>query len=268
MPPPSSMTSGTIEASDPSPGVRLIQIARPQALNAINMPLFIALETAFTAAERDDMIHVIILAGAGGRAFSAGFDIVEMAGFDADAMKAAFVRRDPFFWQVANCAKPVIAALDGVAYGAGALMALAADIRLASAALRFKITATSYGAANATWSLPPIVGPALAKELLFTARVVEGAEALAIGLVNRLVADGQVVDAAIEMAAQIAAHPQAGVRAAKLLVNAASNLSLQDACEAEFRWMESLFGPQQKGGGETFDGFLSARRRGPAGDRP
>jgi enoyl-CoA hydratase/carnithine racemase len=241
----------------PSPGVVVLTLNRPEVMNAIDMDLFELLYAAMEELERDDAARVIVLTGAGERAFSAGFDIHEMAGFDAGAMQAAFAHRDTLFWRIANHRKPVMAALNGVAYGAGALMAFAADIRIGCPATGFKVTASTYGAANATWSLPRIIGVSKAKEILFTGRTVDSSEAQAIGLIDQCVADRGVLAAALDMACAIAANPAAGVEAAKSLINASLGCSLEAAWQAEQAWMTARMAQLAKSGDALFSGFLS-----------
>jgi len=189
-----------------------------------------------------------------------------MAGFDSTAMAAAFARRDRLFWRVASHRKPILTALNGVTYGAGALMAAAADIRIGCPATRFKVTASSYGAANATWSLPRVVGVPKAKEILLTGRVVDGEEGLTIGLLNQLVPDGRVVDAAVDMAAMMAANPSEGVEAVKALINGSLGGSLEAGYQAEFDWMIAHMGPSARTGADLFSGFLADRGPAPAGE--
>ncbi len=233
---------------------------RPAVMNAIDMELFELLYAALEGLDDDESVRVIILTGAGEHAFSAGFDIREMAGFDGDAMAAAFARRDKLFWFIANHRKPIIAAVNGVAYGAGALMAIAADIRIGGAATRFKITATTYGAANATWSLPRIVGVSTAKEVLFTGRAVEASEALSIGLIDRHTLDGDVLAPALEVASAIAANPAEGVQAVKALINASHGRSLEAAYQAEQDWMTARMRIRGQSGDALFSGFLAKRK--------
>lgn len=244
----------------PREGVALLTLNRPEALNAIDMALFESLDSALADLAADAETRAVVLTGAGGRAFSAGFDIREMAGFDGEAMAAAFRRRDPLFWRVASHPKPVVAALNGLVFGAGALIAAAADIRIGGPATRFKVTASSYGAANATWSLPRIVGMAKAKEILFTGREVGADEALAIGLLNQaLGATDEVAPAAVELAAQIAANPPEGVAGAKVLINDAVGRSLEAGYRAEYAWLLEHLGPEARSGGEMFQPFLGRK---------
>lgn len=252
--------SEKLQHSALSGGIAVLTMNRPAVMNAIDMELFELLYAALERLEVDDSVRVIVLTGAGDRAFSAGFDIQEMAGFDADAMAEAFGRRDKIFWRIANHRKPIIAAVNGVAYGAGALLAVAADIRIGGPTTRFKITASTYGAANATWSLPRIVGVSTAKEILFTGRLVEAQEALSIGLIDRHTQDGNVLPAAVEMAGAMAANPAEGVQAVKALINASVGRTLEAAYLAEQDWMTARMGIRGQGGDALFNAFLARRK--------
>lgn len=239
-------------------GVMLIAFERDEAMNAFDMAGFAAVETALADASQDESIRAIVLTGRGGRAFSAGFDIHEMAGFDGPRMREAFVRRDPVMLRVAEHRCPVIAAVDGICYGAGALLALASDIRIGSSTFRLKVTAVGYGGANATWSLPAIVGAGRAKEILMTGRVVDAEEALAIGLVSRIVPADRLEAEALAMARAIAAHPPTGVQAIKQLVGGAASRSVAQGWQAEHDWMitNTDFGSE---GGGLFTAFQERR---------
>lgn len=252
------MTAGILLADRPRPGVLLLTLNRPDSLNAFDMELAARFSEALAGASDDGDVRCVVLTGAG-RAFSAGNDIHEMAGFDADAMMGAFLARDPIIWQVASLPKPVICALNGVTYGAGALIAAAADIRIGSPAMRFKVTAGNYGGANATWTLPRVVGAPKAKEILMTGRVVAAEEALAIGLLNHIAEDA--LAGALDMAQAIAANPPAGVAGVKQLIDGAVDKSLHDAFNAEFAWMVEATRQGGKAGGDIFRGFLARSGR-------
>lgn len=246
----------------PSPGVSVLTLNRPEAMNAIDMALARDLFAALDAAEQDPAARCLVLTGAGERAFSAGFDIHELATFDQAAMREAFVYRDPLMLRLSQHRLPVIVAIEGIAYGAGALLAAAADLRVASTTARFKVTATAYDGANATWSLPPLVGMATAKEVLMTGRVVEAGEGAVIGLYNRVVEPGHALSAAVELAAAIAAHPPGGVAAIKRLVGASQGLSPAEGWQAEHDFMLASLGDAAKGGDEVFAGFLGKHPQG------
>jgi enoyl-CoA hydratase/carnithine racemase len=243
----------------PAPGVVLLTLNRPAMLNALDEALARDLLATLAALATDDETKVIVITGAGDRAFSAGFDIHEMAGWDANRMAAAFALRDPLVWHIANHPKPVIAALNGITYGVGALIAAAADIRIGCPTMRFKVTASAYGGANATWTLPRIVGMAKAKEILMMGRVVDAQEALGIGLLNQLSELGQAVEAAIDMAKAIAANPAPGVQGVKMLINESVGRSYGDAYRAEYAWMAASAAAAPVGGGDLFAGFLAKK---------
>lgn len=243
--------------SQPAPGVALLTLNRPDVMNAIDMPLAGLIANALDDFEHDDAIRCIVLTGAGDRAFCSGYDINEMAGFSPEDMMQAFVTRDPVNWKVASHSRPVIAALNGITYGAGALMAASADMRIGSVRTKFKVTASNYGAANATWTLPRIVGISKAKEILMMGIPIEGEEAARVGLLSRLVEPGAVLSTALEIATIIAANPPTGVQAMKQLIDEGADKSAADAYRAEFAWMVENIRTSTKGGAEVFSGFLS-----------
>jgi enoyl-CoA hydratase/carnithine racemase len=244
----------------PRDGVVLLTLNRPDVLNAIDMDLAERLRAVLAELGDDETARAIVITGAGDRAFSAGFDIHEMEGFDTQQMIAAFVERDPLIWQVASHSLPVIAALNGINYGAGALIAAAADLRIGCPAMKFRVTATKYGAANATWTLPQIVGIPRAKEWLMTGRAVEAQEALESGLLNRLVPAGVLLDTALDLAEAIAANPPSGVAQVKSLINDGIGLAWAEQFRAENAAV--LGGMTHAPGRDVFHDFLARPKRG------
>ena len=186
-------------------GVGIIRLNRPNVLNALSKNLYQEVDSAITELEEDDQIKAVVFTGTGERAFSAGADIHEQVR-DAENPPPPDPRRPEQAWHVAACTKPTIGALNGLAYGGGAVMASSFDIRVGCERTSFKFLAASYGRVNSTWSLPMQVGWPIAKELLFTARVVEAEEAYRIGLLNHLVESDQVLPKAIEIGRQIAVN--------------------------------------------------------------
>lgn len=255
------MTDPSLIIDRPAAGVLRLTFNRPDVLNAFDTATFAAFDEQLAQAAEDGEIRAIILAARGGKAFSAGFDIHEMAAFDGTAMRHAFETRDPVFGRVAAHPLPIIAAVDGICYGAGALLALACDIRLASSAFRLKVTAVGYGGANATWSLPRLVGPARAKEILMTGRTVEAEEARAIGLVNDVVDAADLAGRAVAMAQTIAAYPPHGIAGIKSLVDTSLGLPPLQGWKAEYDWMIEHMDDAPGGGGATFEKFLSNHER-------
>ena len=200
-------------------GVGIITLNRPAVLNALSRDLYRELDDAVGQMEADPEVKAVIFTGSGDRAFSAGADIHEMARLAEDPNPPPpDPRRPTYSWHIATCTKPTIGALNGLAYGGGAVMASSFDIRVGCERTKFRFLAASYGRVNSTWSLPMQVGWPLAKELLFTGRVVEAEEAYRMGLLNHLVPSEQVVPKAMELAKQIAANDPRMVQGIKGLL--------------------------------------------------
>lgn len=239
-------------------GIRLLTLNRPQALNAITMAMAEQLSGFLEDITRDAEARCIILTGAGDRAFSAGFDIREMADFAPDQMRDALIARDPLMLAIATHPIPVIAAVNGLAHGAGALLAAACDFRVAGPGARFKVTAISYGSANATWSLPRLVGAARAKHILMTGREVGGEEGLAIGLFDSLT-PYDALDGALALAKDIARQASAGVRSVKSLVDKSLGMPIKEAWQAEHDAMLATFKDLPTAGKDVFSSFLGKK---------
>jgi len=196
-----------------------IKLNRPEVLNALSRQLYDEIDTAVTELEGDDEVRAIIFTGAGERAFSAGADIHEMArGAESAEPPVPNPRRPGYAWHIAACTKPTIGAMNGLAYGGGAVLASSFDIRVGCERSSFRFLAAQYGRVNSTWSLPMQVGWPVAKDLLLTARVVEADEAYRIGLLNYLVPSAELMDKAMEVAAQVAANDPRMVQGIKELM--------------------------------------------------
>ena len=200
-------------------GVGIITLNRPNVLNALSRELYRELDAAVTDLEDDSDIAAIIITGAGDRAFSAGADIHEMAreseGPDAPDQSST---RAEYMWHIARCSKPTIGAINGLAYGGGAMMAASFDIRVGCEETSFRFLGATYGRVNSTWNLPMQVGWPVAKELLFTGRVVQAREAHRMGLLNHLVACDQLMLQAVALAKQIATNDSRMVQGIKRLM--------------------------------------------------
>ena len=219
-------------------GVGIIRLNRPKVLNALSKRLSREVDASISDMEADADIKVVIFTGTGERAFSAGADIHEQVR-DAGNPPPRDPHRAEYSWHVAACTKPTIGALNGLAYGGGAVMASSFDIRVGCERSRFRFLAASYGRVNATWSLPMQVGWPKAKELLFSARVVEADEAYRIGLLNHLVSADALMPKAMEIARQIAANDPRMVQGTK-------ELMMEDVGEG-WRWMYENEAAAQKG---------------------
>ena len=188
-------------------GIAEIAISQPARRNAMSRGMWV--ELAEVVRELDPATRAVIVSGSGAEAFSAGADISEFADAYRDREAAADYSRIVSDGQraLAACPVPVIAAIEGVCFGGGCGIALAADLRFAGRDARFAITPAKIGAAYSfadTRQLVDIVGPSRAKDMLFSGRVLDAEEALRIGLIDRLVETGGALGAARAYAADIA----------------------------------------------------------------
>ncbi|MGH7112286.1 MAG: enoyl-CoA hydratase/isomerase family protein [Stellaceae bacterium] len=197
----------------------VITLNRPDKLNALSFDLTRELDEALTGYESDDAVKTVVLTGAGPRAFSAGADIHEMADLTSEELAARSKFRNHATWHIATYRKPLIGALNGLAYGGAALLSSTLDLRIGCERSEFRFLAASYGRVNSTWSLPPLVGLPKAKELLYTGRAVGAEEALAIGLLNQVVPAAQLMAAAIAMGEMIAKNDARMVQGIKRLLH-------------------------------------------------
>ncbi|MCW3041612.1 MAG: crt 17 [Solirubrobacterales bacterium] len=238
------MSSDELLVTRGGDGISVVTLNRPASLNAITMSLQERLDDVISTVENDGYTRCLVVKGAGGRAFSSGYDLHEMAAWSADDLLLRLLERERWVWHFATASVPIVVALGGVAYGAGAILASAADIRVGSTETRIKFTAAAYGGANATWTLPALVGRGAAAELLLTARTVHAEEAEAMGLLNRVVDPDTLDDASTELAEQIAANPAAGTRAIKRLLREHSGRSVEDCFVTENLLMRTDLRPE------------------------
>jgi enoyl-CoA hydratase/carnithine racemase len=207
------------------PGIAVVALNRPDRLNAMNYALVRGLYDVFDELAADLSCRVIVLTGEG-RGFCAGLDLTEgaspptttamgraQAGMTVQKLIAGLVPK------MRAIPQPVIAAVNGAASGGGLALALASDVRIAAESARFNVAFIRVGLSGCdigvSWMLPRLVGASRAFELLLTGRLIDAAEADRIGLVTRVVADGAVVDSALETAALILGNSPFGVRMTK-----------------------------------------------------
>jgi 2-(1,2-epoxy-1,2-dihydrophenyl)acetyl-CoA isomerase len=219
--------------SEQRDGVALVTLNRPDKLNALSFPLMEELDEALGGYEADDGVKAVILTGAGERAFSAGADIHEMAGLSSEELARRSATRGHISWHIASYPKPLIGAINGLAYGGAALLSSSLDLRIGCEKTQFRFLAASYGRVNSTWSLPALIGVPKAKELLYTGRVVMAEEAERIGLLNQLVPAAKLIEAAIEMAQMIAKNDARMVQGIKRLLHEGMGMDWQGRYELE-----------------------------------
>jgi enoyl-CoA hydratase/carnithine racemase len=197
-------------------GVGTVTFNRPQARNALTWAMYAGLVDAIRAADADPAVRAVVLTGAGERAFAAGTDIGQFRSFSTAADAIGYERRiDEVLTVLEGCRKPTIAAIAGACTGGGAAIAACCDLRIAAAGARFgfpiaKTLGNCLSMANLA-RLSGLIGAARVKEIIFTARLMEAAEAQAIGLVSEVLPDHATLQArAGELARQVGANAQRG----------------------------------------------------------
>src|SRR5437870_10237242 len=221
---------------DGEDGVGILTLNRPDKLNAMNRKLAGELHDAVKQLDADEAIGCIVITGAGTRAFSAGGDIHEQREDDRRYTQEELDAHRPprrGSYEIAACAKPTIGMINGLAYGGAAALASSLDMRVGCEDSRFRFLAAAYGRINSTWTLPNQVGLPIAKELLFTARIVEAEEAHRIGLLNHLVPREQLRAKTMEIARMIAGNNRASVMGIKALLLKQMSQDLEAQWQAE-----------------------------------
>lgn len=212
--------------------VASLTLNRPESRNALNLQMCRELIAACEHVRTDRRIRVLLVKAAG-VAFCAGADLKERTGMGVADVVARRVEGFTAYAALEKLDIPVIAVVQGPAYGSGGEIAAACDFVLASTAAAFKYPEVGWGTVGATQRLPRIVGPRMAKELLFTGRVVDATEALALGLVNHVYAPDELVAQADAMAAAIAKNNPLTVRLAKHSVDTGLETTREGAMAIE-----------------------------------
>jgi enoyl-CoA hydratase len=212
-------------------GVVLLTINRPQALNCFDMSLLESFGQTIAEIAFDKEAKVVVITGSteGKNAFSTGADLKERVGMSPDQVKLFIQTIRNLFTAVEELPKPVIAAVNGYAFGGGLELALACDIRLASTNAVVGLTETSLGiipGAGGTQRLPRVVGMARAKEMIFRARRITAAEGLEMGLFLEVVDPERLIDRALEISREIADNGPVALAQAKYAVNKGMEASL------------------------------------------
>ena len=212
----------TVDLASPRPGVTVVTLNRPDRLNAMSYELVAELHAAFDAIGRDRSTRVVVLTGAG-RGFCAGLDLKDGASIPEAAdgrgrVEAGMATQQHIATLVPHMRglrQPIIAAVNGPAAGGGLALALASDVRLAAPEARFNVAFVRLGLSGCdigvSWLLPRLIGASRAFELMLTGRLIDADEAERLGLVSRVVRDGSVVDAALDVADEIRANSPTGV---------------------------------------------------------
>jgi enoyl-CoA hydratase len=216
--------------------IAYITLNRPQALNAVNIKMRDELYEVLPALDDDPEVIVGIIKGAGDRGFSAGADITEF-GTTPSQNIARQIRWERDLWgQFLGVSKPLIAAIHGFALGAGVEMSICCDIRIASDDARFGLPEVGIGmvpTAGGTQTMPRLVWPGMCATHILTGEIINAAEALRIGLINKVVPRNELLPAAERMARVIMARGQLAVRYVKQAINRGLDLPLEQGLEME-----------------------------------
>lgn len=202
--------------------IGLLTINRPEKMNAISQELTAELSLLLDEIENDDELRVIVITGAGDKAFVAGADINELVDRDARLGRRVSRERQEIFSRIENLHVPVIAAVNGYALGAGLELALACSIRICSEKAQFGAPEVKLGIIpgdGGTQRLPRLVGQGRAMEMIITGDFIDAQEAYRIGLVNKVFPPEKLKEEAMELAKKIASRPPLAVRYAKEAVN-------------------------------------------------
>jgi enoyl-CoA hydratase len=208
--------------------IAIVKINRPDKLNALNTTTLDELKQVFSSLRSDDSVSVIILTGAGEKAFVAGADISEINRLNMLSAKAFAEKGQEIFYSIENMNKPVIAAVNGFALGGGCELALSCHIRLASENAKFGQPEVNLGIIpgyGGTQRLTRLVGSGKSAEMILTGDLIDAKEAFRIGLANHVYPQGELLDKAVELAKKIAAKGQQAIRLALKAINVVDQVS-------------------------------------------
>lgn len=254
---PGSDGDGPLVLESVSDGVATIRLNRPSKRNAVNAALALALQRAAARADADPAVAAIVIAGAPG-IFSAGADMTEaLAAYESHGGSPGAAIANPLgdaARRIQYSPKPTIAAVDGPAYGGGAVLALACDLRLVTPRGRFRFPGAENGLIVGPVALTRLVGPAVAKEILFSSRVVEAEEAVRIGLANRLVAEDALEGEVAALTGAVARSSPQAIGWLKRVADAA-------ASGGDARALEEQADRMTRGSADNLERFRAATER-------
>lgn len=231
-------------------------INRPKAMNALNMDTLLDIECAIENAKNDDDIYVIVITGAGSKAFVAGADITFMQELTAVEARQFGILGSGVCSLIEFIEKPVIAAIDGFCLGGGCELAMSCDFRFCSDKSKFGQPEVGLGVTpgfGGTQRLPRLIGTGMAKQLLYTGEVIDANEAFRSGLVNKVVSSDQLMDYVMQIAATIASKGQRAVDLCKAAVNQGMQTDIDRALAIELDMFALCFAmDDQKEGMKAF----------------
>lgn len=231
--------------------VAVITISRPKALNALNTETLKELDLAIDEIANDDQIYAVIITGEG-KAFVAGADISEMKDLDVMGGRKFGNLGNKVFRKLETLEKPIIAAVNGFALGGGCELSMACDIRIASSKAKFGQPESGLGITpgfGGTQRLARLVGEGMAKQLLFTAEIINAEEALRIGLVNKVVEPENLIEEAKLLAKKIASNAPIAVKLCKTAINRGMQMDIDTALIYEAEIFGACFATEDQKNG-------------------
>lgn len=218
--------------------IAIVRLNRPDAMNAVNGPLRAALRGQLYALDADEGTDAIVLTGSGARAFCAGQDLEEAATLEPSTLTDWMNRQHAMYQAVRDMSKPIIAAVNGVAAGAGFQVALMCDLRVAHAGIKIGQPEVRAGLASIVGSylMSLQIGHSLNQQLSLTGEFINGERAWQLGLVNDLVDEEQVLPHAVLRAREMAALPRAAIRTTKQRFRERTQAGFEEACTAGIRY--------------------------------
>ena len=230
-------------------GVGIIVLSRPEAANAMSKQLLTELSATFDEVNRDPAIRVVLLSGAGEKAFCAGADLKERHGMSDRQVKEMVQLIGATVAKVESLAQPVIAVINGVAFGGGLELALACDLRIAATHAKVGLTETSLGiipGAGGTQRLPRLIGIEKAKELIYTARRLHAEQAKSYGIVTYVCEGHELREKAVQLAGEIAKNAPLALVQAKLSINQGLEVDLTTGLKIESLAYSALIPTQDR----------------------
>ncbi|MBC5767805.1 enoyl-CoA hydratase/isomerase family protein [Ramlibacter albus] len=240
--------------------VAVVRFNRPQAMHAVNDGIRTGLMAALRELDAHAGVDAIVLTGTGERAFCAGQDLEESAGITTANVAAWLNRQHAMYQAVRDVTKPIIAALNGTAVGAGFQMALMCDLRVAHPGIRMGQPEVRAGLASivGSWLMSLQIGHSLNQQLSLTGELVSGERAHALGLVNDLVPQGEVLSRALQRARELAALPRTAVRLTKQRFRERTQAGFEEACNAGIRYQLECYASGEPA--RVMEEFVARRR--------
>lgn len=242
-------------------GIGVVCINSLQALNALNSEVFSDLYQVFNEISTDNEVKVVIITGAGDKAFVAGTDITEMKSRSSLEIRGFAIAARKASETIYNLEKPVIAAINGFALGGGLELAMVCDLRICSENAKFGQPEINLGiipGGGGTQRLTRLVGMAKAKELLFTGDIIDAQAAIDIGLVNKVVPAGKLMDEAKALAQKLLGKGAVALRLAKTAINSGINMDLVSALDFEAECFAMCFSTEDQK--EGMNAFIEKRK--------